>query len=144
MATGRPVGPARRDRGGSGMDISGSASALGALGRVVEVAADNLANVNTPGFKAGQAQLETGPEGEGVRLAQVQRDPQPGPLLPEAMLARAADGSVSAVAGLVEGSNVDAARELVDLMGAQRAFEANVVAVRAWDETFGLIVNLRV
>jgi flagellar basal-body rod protein FlgC len=126
------------------MDGVEGVSALGAIGQAAAVAADNLANAGTPGFKAGHAVLETGPGDQGVRLAEVRRDPQPGPLEPGTILVRSPEGAVSAVSGLVEGSNVDPARELVGLMTFERAFEANVAALRAWDETTGLLVNLRV
>lgn len=44
--------------------------------------------------------------------------------------------------GELEVSNVDYAREVVDMMVNQNAFSANIGAVRTHDEMLGLIVNL--
>jgi flagellar basal-body rod protein FlgG len=71
-------------------------------------------------------------------------------------LYRASDGSGDAIAartgeegtgtfaqGFVEGSNVKMVDEMVNLMLAQRAYEASVKVVQAADEMLGLINNLR-
>ena len=45
--------------------------------------------------------------------------------------------------GVLEGSNVDPARELIELIRTQRAFEMNSQAIRAADETLQSIAQLR-
>ena len=45
--------------------------------------------------------------------------------------------------GYLEGSNVDVAQELIEMIMAQRAFELNSKAVQAADETMQTAVNLR-
>jgi flagellar basal-body rod protein FlgC len=54
-------------------------SALTALDAVMQTTANNIANVNTDGFKARHVVLETGPSDEGVRIASTYRDMSPGP-----------------------------------------------------------------
>jgi flagellar basal-body rod protein FlgG len=62
----------------------------------------------------------------------------------EAMSARAGeDGAGNLAQGFVESSNVKMVDEMVNLMLAQRAYEANVKVVQAADEMLGLINNLR-
>lgn len=45
--------------------------------------------------------------------------------------------------GMLEGSNVDAARELIELIRTQRAFEMNSQSIRAADETLRTVSELR-
>jgi flagellar basal-body rod protein FlgC len=54
-------------------------SALASLDVVMQTTANNIANVNTDGFKARRVVLESGPSDEGVRIAAVYRDMSPGP-----------------------------------------------------------------
>ncbi|MDR0827520.1 MAG: flagellar basal body protein [Desulfovibrio sp.] len=54
-------------------------SALNSLEVVMQTSANNIANVNTDGFKARYVSLETGPMDEGVRIGGVFRDMSPGP-----------------------------------------------------------------
>ncbi len=52
-------------------------------------------------------------------------------------------GSGTILGGFLEGSNVDPARELIDLIRTQRAFEMNSQSIRAADETLQSITQLR-
>lgn len=62
----------------------------------------------------------------------------------EAIAARPGqDDSGTIVQGAVEGSNVKMVDEMVGLVIAQRAYEANVKVVQAADEMLGMINNLR-
>jgi flagellar basal-body rod protein FlgG len=62
----------------------------------------------------------------------------------DAILARAdEDGVGRIVQGSVEGSNVRMVDEMVGLMVAQRAYEANVKIIQASDEMLGMINGLR-
>jgi len=62
----------------------------------------------------------------------------------EPIAARAGeDGAGTLVQGFLEGSNVKLVEEMVDLMVAQRAYEASVKVVQASDEMLGLINALR-
>ena len=100
-------------------------SALSALGRAQQVSANNIANVNTDGFKASSVALETGPEGQGVRVSAIQESSAPGSLV-----------------GASETSNVDIGSEMVDMMTTGHAFSANVAAVRASEEMTGHLLNM--
>lgn len=53
------------------------------------------------------------------------------------------EGIGTLAAGFIEGSNVKMVDEMVNLMAAQRAYEANVKVVQASDEMLGMINNLR-
>jgi len=53
------------------------------------------------------------------------------------------DGMGSLAQGFIEGSNVKLVEEMVNLMVAQRAYEASVKVVQASDEIMGLINGLR-
>jgi flagellar basal-body rod protein FlgC len=55
------------------------ASALSSLDVVMQNSANNIANVNTDGFKASRVILESGPYDEGVRVGAIYRDMHPGP-----------------------------------------------------------------
>ena len=49
----------------------------------------------------------------------------------------------SLISGMLEGSNVDPTRELIELIRTQRAFEMNSQAIRAADETLRSVAQLR-
>jgi flagellar basal-body rod protein FlgG len=53
------------------------------------------------------------------------------------------DGAGSLAQGYLEASNVKMVDEMVNLMLAQRAYEASVKVVQAADEMLGLVNNLR-
>lgn len=58
--------------------------------------------------------------------------------------ARAGEDGIGTIAqGFLEGSNVKLVEEMVDLMVAQRAYEASVKVVQASDEMLGMINGLR-
>jgi flagellar hook protein FlgE len=49
----------------------------------------------------------------------------------------------SMVSGALESSNVDLTAELVNMMGAQRAYQANAQTIKTQDQVFSTLVNLR-
>ncbi len=51
-------------------------------------------------------------------------------------------GRGTLIAGALEGSNVDLAREFTELIGAQRGFEASARIIRAGDEVLQTVVNM--
>ena len=62
----------------------------------------------------------------------------------EAIAGRAGEDGLGTLAqGFLEGSNVKLVEEMVDLMVAQRAYEASVKVVQAADEMLGMINGLR-
>lgn len=90
-------------------------------------AANNLANVNTPGYQARQAVTSTGPGGQGTRVDTVQLSQTP-PFF------RPAEPGLNTGSGLQEGSNVDVAREAINLVNESNITRANVNVVRTADE----------
>lgn len=65
-----------------------AADALRAAETGLSVTADNLANLQTPGFRASSVQLQTGPGGRGVEVGAVSPSMSPGPV---ALTGRALD-----------------------------------------------------
>lgn len=100
-------------------------SALSALSTVQQVSANNIANVNTDGFKASSVTLESGPADQGVRVSSISQRSVPGPNV-----------------GGVEGSNTDIGAEMVGMVRTGHAFSANVAAVRASEDMTGHLLNM--
>ena len=120
-------------------------SALNAFSTSMQVTANNIANVNTDGFKHSRAELETGPGDQGVRVADIRQSTQAGPLVES--LVRVEDqvtGQVSTEYQYVEGSNTDLAREFTHMIMTQRGYEANAQAIRAQDEMLGSLMDMMV
>ncbi|WP_147821915.1 flagellar basal body rod C-terminal domain-containing protein [Salidesulfovibrio onnuriiensis] len=109
------------------MSMDVNLSALSAHASVHQVAANNIANVNTDGFQASRANLESGPSDQGVRVASLTRDTSPGAVF---------EGR--------ETSNVDLGREMVSMMTTENAYAANASVVRANDEMTGYLLNMMV
>ena len=141
-----------------GLDIS--ASALTAQRLRMDVTAENLANAQTTkgadgkpyrrkevvlqeipqtGFGAQLgAAMGTGATARpgGVEVAQIATDPTPGKLVYD-------PGNPDANAqGYVQMPNVDTVTEMVDLIDASRAYEANVTAMSASKQMFTKTLDL--
>ena len=56
-------------------------SALSALDVVMQTTANNIANMNTDGFKASRVVLMSGPQDEGVQVGALYRSMEPGPAI---------------------------------------------------------------
>jgi flagellar basal-body rod protein FlgC len=107
-------------------DILGIASSgLLAAQYELAVSANNIANADTPGYKAQRADL-VDISGGGVAVAGTTADPAPGPILP--------DGS--------QGSNVDLASEVVNTIQASTLYTANAVVFRTADQMYGTLLNM--
>ncbi len=104
-------------------------SALDALGKKLEVTANNIANADTAGFKRSRAILEEAtPSGVVVSIHKVD---SPGVPLPAADQASADK----------ESSNVSLEEEIVNLIITKRAFEANTKPLKAEDEMVGSLLD---
>jgi flagellar hook protein FlgE len=101
------------------MSIGLSGLRTSALG--VAVTAQNVANVNTPAYRALQVDAQEQPGG-GVRAAGLSRSAEP------------------AVPG---GSNVDLASEAVALTTQSGAYRASLAVVKTQDELLGTALDLR-
>jgi len=110
--------------------LNAALSALDAYGRKVDVTANNIANLNTDGFKKSRGLLqEAGSSGVIVSLSKVNT---PGaPIL-------SADGTGE----VRESSNVDPAEEIVNLLTAKHGFEANLKTLKVEDEMLGSLFDI--
>ncbi len=111
--------------------IQPTLSALKAFDRKMGVSADNVANINTPGYEAKKATLSEGPGG-GV----------------ETKISRPARSEASATqtAALpgeeARPSNVSLDEELPEMMVTKRGYQANLKALKAQDEMLGNALDI--
>ena len=106
-------------------------SGLSALQKQLDVTANNVANVNTAGFKKSRATLATAsPQGVQARVEQVNI---PGPVV----LEQTPEG-----VSLVEQSNVDISEEMVNLLIGKSTYEANLKTLKTADETLGSLLDV--
>ncbi|HDQ41759.1 MAG TPA: flagellar biosynthesis protein FlgG [Desulfonatronum sp.] len=126
------------------MTVSPNVQALQAFSLSRQIGANNVANLNTPEFKASGMTLETGPRGLGVRPGSIDQDTRPGPLEPAMKGVQDKQGRLETVWGVHEGSNTDLVREMGSSIQDERAFQANVAAIRTWDKMVGHLLDLRV
>ena len=112
--------------------IYSALSGLTAFSTQIDVIANNVANVNTNGFKKSRTELvavETG----GV-LPVIQKNQSAGPFI----LNNTGYGPAQ-----LELSNVDLAEEAVNQIIGQRGFEANIQTVKTADEMLGTILDIK-
>ena len=107
-------------------------SGLTAIGKQIEVVANNVANVNTDGFKKSRTEFVEIPTG-GV-LPVVEKDDSSGPTV-----LRDTGGNQT----MVELSNVDLGEEMVQQIVAQHSFEANLQTLRTGEALLGSILDIR-
>ena len=105
-------------------------SSINAHERKLDVTANNVANVNTNGFKRQRAVLQEGLVGD-VRV-KVHKDDTPAPVDPLAP-------DVPGVAK--ELSNVNLADEMTSLVPTTVGYKANLKVIRARDEMLGNLLD---
>ena len=110
--------------------LNGTISALRAFVTKLGVTADNIANVNTDGFKRNRTTLHEDHNG-GVRV-EIKKDESPG-LRYDVI----EDGKKVEK----ETSNVDLTQEIPDLMVTKRAYQANLKTIEAQDEILGSLLD---
>jgi flagellar hook protein FlgE len=111
--------------------INISLSGLRAAQDVLGVTAHNVANVQTPGFRALRADLAEVSTG-GVRVSGIRETTAPGMPLPDGLSG----------APLV-GSNVNLASEIAVQLVSLRAFQANAALVRSQDGLLAELLDIR-
>ena len=107
-------------------------SGLRAEGEALGVVGDNIANVNTDGFKKSKTEFVEIPSG-GV-LPVVEKDDSSGPTV-----LHDTGGNQT----MVELSNVDLGEEVAQQIAAQRSFEANLQTLRTGDALLGSILDIK-
>jgi flagellar basal-body rod protein FlgC len=110
--------------------LNSTVSALKAFATKLGVTADNIANVNTEGFKKNRATLQEGQNG-AVRV-EISRDNSPGFRY---------DVVENDEVVEKETSNVDLAEEIPDLMMTKRAYQANIKTLQSQDEMLGSLLD---
>jgi flagellar basal-body rod protein FlgC len=112
--------------------IHSAFSGLGAYAKQIEVSANNVANINTDGFKKSHTEfvsVETG----GV-LPVVRKDDSTGPTV----LRDRGYGPTP-----LELSNVDLREEAINQIIGQRGFEANLQTIKTADDMLGSILDMK-
>ena len=117
--------------------------ALQAISVSQQVAANNVANMNTNGFRASRVDYETGPDGRGVRVSDIRENTNPGPLVEGGGYVETEEGRRYEET-LVEGSNTDLATEMVQMIENEHAFAANVAALRTSMDMTGVLIDMMV
>ena len=110
--------------------IFSSLSALFALGEKLGVTGNNIANINTDGFKKSRAILQdASPSGVTVSINRVDT---PGSPIP----------SEDGTGKVRESSNVVAEQEVVNLITTKDAYAANLKAVKTEEEILGTLFDV--
>ena len=112
--------------------IQSALSGLTAFSTQVAVAAHNVANVNTDGYKKSRTEL-IAMESGGVRAAILKTDSVGSTIL----------NNTGFDPAQLELSNVDLAEEAVNQIIGQRGFEANIQAVKNADEMLGRLLDIK-
>jgi len=111
--------------------VNGTLSALQAYKKSMGVTANNIANVNTEGFKKSRATMNEGVNG-GLEVA-VNKVNTPGHRYQEI------DGDQMVDR---ETSNVNLEEEIPDLMVIQRTYEANLKVLQTRDKMLGTTLDI--
>lgn len=101
--------------------INTSLSGLNAASAQLETSAHNLANLNTEGYKAQVTRLTDTADFSGAAVANTYTDE---------------------TESVPEGSNVDPAREVVNMIQAKSMYTANAVAVSIADQMMGTLLDV--
>jgi flagellar hook protein FlgE len=110
--------------------MNSSIAGIKALSTKLAVTANNVANIETEGFKKSRAVLEeAAPDGVTVTIERVGT---PGSLLP----ADNASGQTR------ETSNVALEEEMINLITTHHAYEANLKPIKTWDEMMESVLDL--
>ena len=105
----------------------------------VDVSANNVANINTDGFRASTVQTTDAAYsnniGQGTKVSGVYTPPTPSPM--------AAVGAADGRGGMTILSNTDAATEITGQMTAEKAYAVNVSVVRTMDDMLGTLLDIK-
>ena len=105
--------------------VTSALSGMQAASLQLDVAANNVANMSTPGFQPSEVALSS--MGGGGVAAQV----VPGPVPP----------ALPGIPAAEQPSGTDLIDEMATLVEAPIAYAANAKVVRAWDETTSSLLN---
>ena len=115
-----------------------SESALQAVGVRQQVAANNVANINTQDFQSSRVTLEEMGDRQGVAVQSVEQSAQDTVHIENARRDAEQDPEQ---AERLQQSNTDLAAESVQMLENQNSYAANASMIQAEDELQGQIVN---
>lgn len=132
------------------LDINWNVQAISALDVSALAASENIANSSSENYRPQRVELEDGPGGRGVRVADIVEltggvtgaDGPGFPLVPSGNETDYASGMIRPTSYTGEGGAVDIAREMVDLIQVERAFSANTAAIASIDRSTGNILDM--
>ena len=144
--------------GGFGSTSYISVSALDAFATGMQAVAHNIANINTEGFQPQAVYYSSLPPYMGVQVGDITGPgreavsmslPEPQVLaapVPEQQIGQLPPPPDDLTSFLppawLNPSQTSLEREMTNMIIVQRAYEANVVPIRTWDEMTGTLVNL--
>lgn len=111
--------------------INSAFTGLLAQSKKLDTTAENLSNINTNKYKEKNLAFEEGKNGE--ISTKIQTNESQGPLI----LEEETEGQ-----HLVEKSNVDMAKQMINLIESGRAFEANIKTIQSEDELIGTLLDI--
>jgi len=116
--------------------IQGIAASMNAIQAVAERfnrTGRNIANLNTDGYKSDRVVFDEGPK-PGTVQANVSVDLSPG-----SVRAEETENGLE----MVEMSNVDLGKEMVNMMIDKRAIKANLAALKTADKVLGTVIDIK-
>jgi flagellar basal-body rod protein FlgC len=116
--------------------INSAQSAIQAGQTALAVQANNLANVNTRGYRTQQATMQEAPSGNGV-VAQVSSTTTPPATAAAPPVEETAEGQ-----SLTTPSNVGMSEEVVETLKAQRFIQFQAGVIRTSDQNLATALNL--
>jgi flagellar basal-body rod protein FlgC len=132
-----------------------SVSALDAFATGMQAVAHNIANVNTAGFQPQAVRYSSLPPHTGVQVGDITGPgptaPDPDPVVvtappPEPLTGVLPPPSDDLTSFMpperLHPSGTSLEREMTNMIILQRAYEANVVPIRTWDEISGTLLDL--
>lgn len=121
--------------------VSENLSAMKAISISQQATAHNVANVNTDEFHTQEVHLETGPEGQEVRVSEVRESSSSGPVVTREVIAETPPRGTEEVQTAVETSNTDIAHEMTGMIVDEHAFAANAESARTQTELVGGFID---
>lgn len=123
------------------IEFNASASAMRAFATAQQVAAHNVANVNTEEFRASRATLEEVPSQGGARVQEVRRTTASGGMVPVDKPVQSGNAAPVQARVMVQASNTEISREMVDMTQNENAFAANAAVIRTRDSMIGGLID---
>lgn len=111
--------------------VNSTISALQAFGKKMGVTANNVANVNTDGYKKYRANMTEGANND-IKV-EIRRVESPGHTY------QAIEGDQPVVK---ETSNVDLGEEIPEMIGTENGYAANLKAMQAQDKMLGTLLDI--